>query len=591
MRLSLSSRLLCVGVLAALQAGCYLFDPPEQSDDPVEDMTGAARDMGAADMLAEPEEMSTSAEDMQAQPGDMPSSVDMFGDMLADMALDMPVDMAVDMVAPVEDMALDMAPDMPALDMMCGVDEAMACAAVGAGQCVELFPQDACGNTERVLCDRCQQGGYCHSGACAPFVIDASSSDIGAKFGSALAIDGDVIAVGAPLADADGVPADTAEEGVVYIYRRDDSRSYVLEATLTPSGFDADSEDQEIGFGTQIEVEGDRLIISAPREDAAGNSGNYQPSGAVYIFEYSPSRPAEPWQLIQKLAPPTDVGNSGEFGHAISLDGDRLAVGRPFVSGTLVSGDTTEYVGAVYVYERRAVGARFEWVLANTLAAVEQAGANFGASLDLRGDLLVVGARFYNDSPTTRNSGRVYVFERQLTDWSVSPIAGAAGAYTNRNLGFSVVVANPDTIYASATNSNSDPNAMDPVTRGGVVIEYSRQGASWVNTRAIYDPDTKRFNQFGWDLDFEDPLLVIGAPGDTKLDGGEMGDTKKVGRTFLYDVSTGTIERYSSSPFIEDDRFGFAVGISQGTVAVGEPRDRSSESTDTGSVHVFGSRF
>ena len=94
--------------------------------------------------------------------------------------------------------------------------------------------------------------------------LDASAGD---AFGVSVAMDGDLLVVGAHRVDDAG-----EDSGAAYVFRRVGS-TWSQEAKLTPD--DADESDF---FGEAVAISGDTVIVGAARDDAAKNAG------AAYVF-------------------------------------------------------------------------------------------------------------------------------------------------------------------------------------------------------------------------------------------------------------------------------------------------------------------
>jgi len=91
----------------------------------------------------------------------------------------------------------------------------------------------------------------------------------GDRFGWAVSIDSDIVAVGAFNSDRDAINA-----GAAYVWWFDGTRWIELPA---PSPLDAAFEDS---LGFHLEVEGEELVVGAPRKDSGGN----ERVGAAYVF-------------------------------------------------------------------------------------------------------------------------------------------------------------------------------------------------------------------------------------------------------------------------------------------------------------------
>jgi len=152
------------------------------------------------------------------------------------------------------------------------------------------------------------------------------------------------------------------------------------------------------GFGSEVALDGEHLLVGAPFV------GGFISAGAAYLFvRYNGGTPGDltddTWAEQAKFVPPvTDA--VPQFGSAVALDGDRLAVGAPF--GNLTSGAPKS--GFVQVARRDDDGGTPDDPTADkwsteALLLPPDGGIFFGAGVHLFGsELLVVGrtAEFVN---------------------------------------------------------------------------------------------------------------------------------------------------------------------------------------------------
>src|SRR6266545_1446213 len=101
-------------------------------------------------------------------------------------------------------------------------------------------------------------------------VLLADGGRAGDRFGSALALAGDLLAVGAPGRDEDGSYA-----GAVYVYRRSGGLWEQAAMLLAPDDHPGDRFGTAVGF-----VDPDRLAIGA-----SGHDGEQPGAGATYLFQ------------------------------------------------------------------------------------------------------------------------------------------------------------------------------------------------------------------------------------------------------------------------------------------------------------------
>jgi hypothetical protein len=140
--------------------------------------------------------------------------------------------------------------------------------------------------------------------------FSASDGVLGDQFGSAVALSGDTIAVGA---------AHVSKKHAAYVFERDPGNAAVwnevakLQATLPTSASG--------GYAERIDVDQRTLVISDHDATYAGTNW----AGAVYLYERDPGAPV--WTLTKIVGAP-DASPGDRFGR-VSLDGDRLVVGAP----------------------------------------------------------------------------------------------------------------------------------------------------------------------------------------------------------------------------------------------------------------------
>ncbi len=234
------------------------------------------------------------------------------------------------------------------------------------------------------------------------------------RFGDAVAISGDVIAVGA-------TSAGPGNDGAVYVFRRNGGGTYDEETKIVGPSID---------FGYLVELSGNTLAVAGGTEvrvytnpistlwplqielvtgtkvDDVALEGDrlavQDPSAFERVHVYE--RTAGVWGAPAEVSPSDGVGGD-DFGAGIALSGDFIAVGS---SGADHSGETD--AGAVYVFEK--VGG--VWTEQEKLVRCEPDFEDrFGAPLALDGDHLLAGCPFDNhEVAAITDSGRVIPFER-----------------------------------------------------------------------------------------------------------------------------------------------------------------------------------
>lgn len=185
-------------------------------------------------------------------------------------------------------------------------------------------------------------------------------------FGSALAIDDDLLVIGSPGAFAPyGMLPDAEDpiDGVVYLLKRVGSTWQRDPERWEAIYLSPDETIEEERFGTAVAKSGETLAVGAPG------------IGGVYTFDVTASEVA----FTEKLTP---ASGAVSFGSAIDLDGDTLVVGDPGA-------------GRAHVFERH--GGTWAFVAEmNGPAAMERdrlsRDLGLGVSVAASGDLIAVAS-------------------------------------------------------------------------------------------------------------------------------------------------------------------------------------------------------
>lgn len=372
--------------------------------------------------------------------------------------------------------------------------------------------------------------------------LKAAEPDAFDAFGTAVAIDGDTIVVGAPgeASDASAVDGDAtddsaAEAGAAFVFVRERDGDWVQQAYLKARNTGAFDR-----FGSAVAVSGDRVAVGAPGEASFGfglNADDFNDdapgAGAVYVF----LRDGDGWAQEVYLKASNTNGGDG-FGSSVTLDGDTLAVGAPDErsAATGVGGnqtdDTAAEAGAVYVFARTGgVWGQQAYLKASNTDAFDR----FGSALALAADRLAVGA------------------------------PGEASA-------------------TGAQGNDTEPEA-------GAVYLFERSGGAWAQEAYLKSAETGDDDVFGSALALRGDALVVGAPGEDSAATGVGGDATDdtagdAGAVWLFlrdDAGDWNLEAYlKASNAGADDRFGSAVAIGAESLAVGAPGEASAATGEGG---------
>ena len=226
-----------------------------------------------------------------------------------------------------------------------------------------------------------------------------------------------------------------------------------VDKVLAPSGL-ADER-----FGTAVSIDGNRMAVGSP--DFDGGAGA---EGAVFMFERA--EPGAAWTFDARIDHWTPVFSDGEFGAAVAVRGDRVAIGDP------VWTDGEE--GYVAVYERQAGG----WEqLGNEFTGDGGSVYGFGASMAWQtDDILVVGAPFAKPVGAGTAVGGVYQSTWSGSAWTTTHVS-TPGLGTDDELGFSVDVGRDQMgDYIIVAGAPGDDGATDTDPGAGALYIYRDAG-------------------------------------------------------------------------------------------------------------------
>lgn len=336
-------------------------------------------------------------------------------------------------------------------------------------------------------------------------LLKAGDAVSGDSFGSSLAGDGDLLAVGAT--DADG------GEGAVYIYERNPQApaGWMPLHRLEPFVPEASQ-----GFGYSLALQGDTLVVGEPASPRT--NGFWQ--GRAYIFERNEGGP-DSWGLVWQLAD-ADDGNLRRFGEAVAIDGDLVAV-------SAVGADSES--GVVYLYSRAAGWSRIHEITPPDGEARDW----FGSALALQGNTLLVGARMANADDANPDTGAAYIFRRDQggpDQWGLVATLLADPLQVDSSYGRAVFLRD-DIAVVGAYNEDRIENGQVVATQVGAAYVYGRDmGGSdaWGLLAALRPADGATLDRFGSTLALSGDDLWIGAPNANAGGFGQQGKVYHYGR-------------------------------------------------------------
>ena len=365
-------------------------------------------------------------------------------------------------------------------------------------------------------------------------------------FGISVAVDGDTVVVGAHKDDASNT---VTNSGSVYLFTKpnttdgwgdwddlpqtheeDDEDKDALTAKLTASDGAADDE-----FGISVAVDGDTVVVGAHKDDASNTVAN---SGSAYVF----TKPDDGWNDDQYDGTETakltasDGAADDEFGISVAVDGDTVVVGthKDDASNTVTNS------GSVYLFTKpNTTDGWGDWddlpqtheeddedkdaLTAKLTASDGAADDEFGISVAVDGDTVVVGAHKDDASDTVTNSGLAYLFTKPVTGWVTSTQTAKLTAFDGAGgdqLGISVAV-DGDRVVVGANKDDASSTFRD----SGSAYVFTKPATGWADatqTAKLTASDGARVDEFGYSVAVDGDTVVVGAPNDD-FNGGNSG--------------------------------------------------------------------
>jgi len=303
-----------------------------------------------------------------------------------------------------------------------------------------------------------------------------------AQYGRSVAVDGDLVAVGM---GGDGAI------GSVFLYKRQ-GMGYVPEAELVYPDVIPDTCPGDFGncseFGRTVAIQGNTVFVGA-RFAPVGNLK----AGAVYVFR----KHGDLWQYEDKIVSPApETGDN--FGRALAVQGSLLVV-------TARKSSLEEGAAYVFVYNSG------KWIpQANIEASDPTPGAYFGQSVDIQGDVIAIGAR--NANPNS--AGGFYLFRKSGDGWMEVAKETPLDGQIDDQYGFTLVISG-DTIVVGSRRADLSASK----TNTGTAYIYSLKGESVDFITKLTASDASKGDEFGQSVAIAGDVIAVGAWKDDNRQG------------------------------------------------------------------------
>lgn len=350
----------------------------------------------------------------------------------------------------------------------------------------------------------------------------------------------------------------------------------------------ADDRDVDDRFGWCVDISGNYAIVGAYGDDFGGSNPNM---GSAYIYEKNETGD---WIFVQKIFN-SDQDDYDRFGWSVAIHNNRAVVGAYAEDEDVNDENTLAKAGSVYVFERNADGV---WEEMQKIVASDRAAEDeFGFSVDIHDDLIVVGAHYCSTNATggsfSRHAGAAYIYELNDADiWAEKQKIVASDRFGNPGLEYDeedwnwrygesvgvyedyVVVGSPfaakgyvyersgetwneadlleypgiawldragivsihetTVILGAQTWDYSEEFGDDELMNAGGAAIFDRDGTgNWNFTQMIVGSDRSAGDHFGIDAYIEGDLIVCGAHQDNHDADGEE-DLSNAGSAYIF---------------------------------------------------------
>ncbi len=363
-------------------------------------------------------------------------------------------------------------------------------------------------------------------------VTGSTAPSVAGDFGSAVAISGSTIAVGAPREDLPG-----AGSGCAYVYTVGAS-SVDLQQRICIDNVTASNQ----AFGRSLSLDGDTLAVGAPFTSNPGLSNNF---GRVFVY----TRSGSTWTKQQEIVDAAPPATSDDFGNQVILRGDAVVIGsRRQVTSAHVS------------YVAIATRSGSTWSIVQRIleppgTSLPAAAGEFGLALAWSGSTLAIGAGRHGSENGSTGNGRVYLYDGApgsfalattllQADGTITSFSSRFGAALALN-GDRLLVAAPDTSFPGGTSFQ------------GAAYAYERSGGRWLLAARIRaaSPDDTTFGfsgpvsgaQGGSTLAYAGDQVIVGIP---LSNGAVPFAAQNVGAAAVYQVPRPTTIAFTADPSI-----------------------------------------
>jgi hypothetical protein len=419
------------------------------------------------------------------------------------------------------------------------------------------------------------------AGARYPLVVDpvlqtanltASDGQAHDAFGHSVAVTGDTAVVGAPAATI----GSHLFQGAVYVFVRSHG-VWSQEAKLTPA---AGASGEDFGWSVAIS-ENETVVVGAPGLD----QGAHGSQGAAYVFRRefvsSGSFGAIVWSELAKLEASSPIAGSA-LGFSVGTSGGTVVAGAPL--GVNAGGMFDQ--GAAYVFSEPSGGWHSETQQAILTASDGAEEDQLGHGVGVSGSTVMAGAPQAKIGAAL-HQGAVYAFKEPSGGWAnetqQAKLTSSSGLGT-RDLGEALAMSG-STVVAGAPSTQVGTSNFQ-----GAAYVFTEPSGGWVSgtqQAVLTASDGADGDLLGSSVAISGNSVLAGAPE------AKEGANFQQGAAYLFIEPAGgwhsetAKAKLEDSTGVEDEEFGYAVGVSGETYVVGARAAPVGSNERQGEAEVF----
>ncbi len=330
------------------------------------------------------------------------------------------------------------------------------------------------------------------------------------SFGKAVALDSNVLVVGAPLEDRPAPAGNFA--GAVYVFEFDGTMWNQTQRLVAPDGATGDS------FGSSVAVslgsgDLDFLLVGTPRPDSE--------EGRVYAFKRLNDGPWEYHQMLE-----FDGTNPGDhFGQDVDIDffiPPNSQTDDPIFVAIVGAPEDEEIPsqglqGSISIFQY--LGDQAGWIEPAVFYGENPVppflnDIHMGVSVAIAGPLMVAGAPVF-DRVGAQSAGAAFLYSQgnQQPGGGFSYSFASrleASTVQNERLGDSITADFPPAQAAVGAPFNSE---LGQFSGAVYIFDILSQGLTRTEVQKLQASDGQPFDEFGTSVSMDGTLLAVGAPG------------------------------------------------------------------------------